>query len=238
MPDLKFGRLPGQIPVGLHELGHYVAGSLPRPPASISVPAVSDWMILGNDAYGDCGVAGLEHGFMADASATSVAEAFPGDQQAIDYYLNYTGGQDTGVVLSQYLSYVRQHGYYGHTVSAYAPVEVRDVPMMQSAVSLFDFAYCGIVVTQGMMDAFQAGEPWLLASLNSQVLGRHCVPVVGYSDHGIDLITWGRVQHVSYPAWYWMVEEAWAVMAGELDHGDGRGINYDALLGDLGELAA
>lgn len=240
MPDtstLKLGRLPGQIPVGLKDLSHYVGGSLPKPPAEVAVPTVADWGMLGNSDYGDCGVAGLQHGFMTDAAATGETETFPTDEEAVSYYLKYTGGQDTGVVLSQYLAYVRKNGYYGHTVSAYAPVEVRDVPMLQSAISLYDFAYTGIVVTQPMMDAFHAGRPWRLADLESPVLGGHCVPLAGYDETGLSLITWGSVQKVTYPAWYWMVQEAWVVLCGELDHGDGRGVNYAALASDLDNLA-
>lgn len=238
MPDtaLKLGRLPGQIPVGLRTLDYYVAGSLPRPPAEIPVPKVADWGMLGNQTYGDCGVAGIQHGFMTDAADTGETETFPTDQQAVDYYLKYTGGQDNGVVLSKLLAYVRQNGYYGHTVSAYAPVQIRDVPMLQQAVSLYDFAYCGIVITQGMMDAYHAGQPWRLADLESPVLGGHCVPVVGYDETGLSIVTWGAIQRVTYPAWYWMAEEAWCVLTGELSNGDGHGVNYDALVADLDKL--
>lgn len=240
MPDtmLKLGRLPGQIPVGLKDLAHYVGGSLPKPPAEIPVPAFASWGVLGNDEYGDCGVAGLQHGMQADATVAAEHESWPDANEAVSYYLGYTGGQDTGVVLSQYLAHVRANGYYGHTVSAYAPVEVRDVPMLQSAISLYDFAYTGIVVTQPMMDAFHAGQPWRLADLESPVLGGHCVPLVGYDETGLSLVTWGKIQRVTYPAWYWMVQEAWVVIAGELGQGDGRGVNYDALTADLDKLAA
>ena len=64
------GCLPGQIPVGLREFTYYVAGDLPKPPASVAVPSVHDWGMLGNDRYGDCGIAGLQHGFEADAVIT------------------------------------------------------------------------------------------------------------------------------------------------------------------------
>ena len=54
------GCLPGTIPVGLRSLSYYVAGDLPKAPASVAVPEFGDWGMLGNDHYGDCGVAGLE----------------------------------------------------------------------------------------------------------------------------------------------------------------------------------
>ena len=172
----KLGRLAAQFPEGLRELPHYAAGGLPKAPAKVTVPEVAAWGMLGNDTYGDCGVAGLEHGFMAAASVTGEAETFATDQQAVEFYLTYTGGQDTGVVLSQYLAYVRKSGFYGQTVQAFAPVSVHDVPTLQTAVWMYDFAYTGIVVTQQMQEDFAAGQPWTLESLESPVDGGHCVP--------------------------------------------------------------
>lgn len=238
MPNYRLGRLPGQVPVGLRGLPYYAAGPLPKAPASVAVPVVADWGILGNQTYGDCGVAGLEHGFEAAAADTDHAEAFPDQQQCVDYYLTYTGGQDSGVVLSQFLAYVRQKGYYGHTVSAYAPVSVHDVPTLQFCVDAYDFAYCGITVTQAMMDAFDAGQPWTTEMTQGQPLGGHCVPAVGYSDEYLTIVTWGKAQQIAWPAWHQMAEEAWAVLTGELVSAgdDGHGIDLAALQADLSRL--
>lgn len=240
MPELKFGRLPGKIPVGLKDLTFYSAGALPATPAKVVVPEVADWMMLGNDSHGDCGVAGLEHGFMADAAATYRDETFPTDQQAIDYYTAYDNGQDVGVVLSEYLAHVRQHGYYDNSVKAYAPFQVHDIPTLHFAVWAYDFSYTGIRVTQGMMNAFAAGKPWDLDDMLSDTVGGHCIPIVGYDSAYLYAVTWGRVQAISYSAWHFMSDEAWAVITGELVAADtdGRGISLAALEADLNKLAA
>ena len=240
MPDRvagKFGRKPAQFPAGLRDLTYYVAGDLPKPPASMTVPQVASWGMLGNDQYGDCGVAGLEHVFMADAGDTHENESFPGDQQAVKYYLSYTGGQDSGVVLSDYLTYVRQHGYYGHAVKAFAPVTVHDVPTLQTAIWMYDAAYTGIAVTQAMMDAFGNGEPWTLEMAQQEVIGGHCIPLVGYDGRYLTAVTWGGLQQIEYAAWHAMSSEAWAVIAGEEASGDGHGVNLAALEADLNKLA-
>lgn len=236
---LKLGRRPALIPAGLRELGYYAAGPLPKAPASVPVPAVAEWGVLGNDQYGDCGVAGIEHGFMAAAADTGERETFPTDQETVQYYLTYTDGEDSGVVLSQFLAYVRRHGYYGHKVSAYAPVGVHDVPVLKFAVNAYDFAYCGIAVTQAMMDAFGAGQPWTSATNAGEVLGGHCVPAVAYDDQFLTVVTWGRTQQIAWPAWHDMSDEAWAVLTGELAaaKGDGHGLNLAALQADLGRLS-
>ena len=232
------GCLPGQIPVGLREFTYYVAGDLPKPPTSVAVPSVHDWGMLGNDRYGDCGIAGLQHGFEADAVITKERERFASAEQVIEYYLDYTSGADTGVVLSQFLAYVRQHGFYSQSVSAFAPVAVHDVPTLQTAVWMYGFAYCGITVTANMQKAFESERAWDGAACSGPIVGGHCVPIVGYDDHFIYVVTWGAVQPITYSAWHAISTESWAVITGEFEkrHGDGRGISISALRSDLDKL--
>jgi hypothetical protein len=233
---LLFGRLPGHIPAGLEDLLFYIAGRVPKAPASVAVPTVADWQMLGNDQYGDCGVAGLQHLFMADAADTATSESFPSEADLVSYYLQYTGGQDSGVVLADYLAHVHQAGYFGHEVAAYAPVKVHDIPTLQFAVWAYDAAYCGIAVTQQMQADFQAGQPWTLESLESPVVGGHCIPIVGYDSQYLYAVTWGQVQPIAYSAWHYLSEEAWAVITGELAKGDGHGVSIKALQADLKHL--
>lgn len=237
-PFGKLGCLPGKIPVGLRDLTYYVAGDLPKAPPSVAVPHVAHWQMLGNDQYGDCGVAGLEHGFMTDAAITLEKENFADAKRTIAYYLHYTNGQDAGVVLADYLNYVRGHGFYDQRVSAYAPVAVHDIPTLQTSIYMYGFAYTGIVVTREMQMAFQAHEPWTAETCAGQVIGGHCVPLVGYDDQFLYLVTWGGVQKITYPAWHAISTEAWAIVTSEFEkaHGDGRGLSITALRHDLDKL--
>ncbi len=244
--EFKFGRLPAMIPAGLRELTFYAAGRLPAPPAKVQVPSVpvqedgTAWGVLGNDEYGDCGPVGLDHLFMADALITAQdAESFPSRDDVVQYYLTYTGGQDSGVVLSDFLRYVRANQFFSHQVAAYAPVSVSDVRTLHFAVNAYGGAYAGITVTEAMMTAFDAGRAWTLPDLFSPVAGGHCVPIVGYDNLHLYAVTWGRVQPVSYAAWHYIADEAWAVISGEFvaKNSDGRGISLDALNADLGKVA-
>ena len=239
----KLGRLPARIPAGLKDLTFYAAGSLPPAPAQVAVPAVTSWGMGGNDRYGDCGAVGVIHYFMADAAVAGETGTFPDDQQIIDYYLTYTGGQDQGVVLSDFLAYVRQNQFCGHAISAYAPVGVHDVPTLQFAVNAYGAAYTGISVTQAMMDAVPDGSPWQPWTTDmalGEPVGGHCVPVVGYDDQYLYAVTWGAIQKISYPAWHVMSQEAWALITGEFvsKAGDTRGISLAALISDLNQVGA
>lgn len=240
----KLGALPGVIPAGLHDLTFYAAGSLPKAPVSVAVPAISDWGMDGNSTAGDCGVAAINHGFMADGSIVGVeSESFPSEQQILDYYFTYTNGQDSGVILSDFLAYVKTHPFYGHTVAAYAPVAVHDIPTLQFAIDAFGFAYTGITVTESMMNAVETNPPWqpwtLQEALDPNVEGGHCIPLVGYDDQYVYAISWGQVLPISYPAWCHMSTEAWAVITGELvaSGGNTRGISLAALEADLAKVA-
>jgi hypothetical protein len=216
----------------------------------VAVPDVAGWGLGGNgpdpsctaapDGVGDCGPAGLNHLFMAAAADTAEGEAFPDADQVVDYYLAYTGGQDTGVVLSQFLAYVRANGFYGHAVAAYAPVAVHDVPTLQFTVDAYCGDYAGIAVTQGMMQAFQDGRPWTLETLESPVLGGHCIIIAGYDSRYLYGVTWGNVIPIDYSAWHYLAEEAWAVLPEEIVKAgtDGHGISLTALQADLSRLAA
>ena len=234
----KRGKLPAQFPAALRDLTYYAAGPLPAAPASVAVPNVADWGVLGNDTEGDCGPCGYIHGCMAAAAETSETEAFPTATDVVNAYLAYTGGQDSGVVLSQFLAYVKANGFCGHTVAAYAPVAVQDIPTLQFTVNAYDFAYCGITVTQEMEAEFSAGQPWDLAAAKGSPLGGHCVPVVGYDSDYLTVITWGQPQKVAYSAWQVIADEAWAVLTGEVATAgtDGHGINLAALQADLSKL--
>lgn len=236
----KYGRLTARFPAGLHDLTRYAAGSLPKAPASVAVPSVADWGMDGNDTVGDCGVAGCNHVFMAAAADTGQAGEFPTADQVVSYYMTYTGGQDSGVVLSDFLAYVKRTGFYGHTVAAYAPVNVSDIPTLMFAVDAYDAAYCGITVYSGMEQAFAAGQPWTLETVTGEIAGGHCVPVVGYDSQYLYCVTWGQVQPIAYSAWHHIASEAWAVITGEVDSAgtDGHGINLAALQADLSRLDA
>jgi hypothetical protein len=197
--------------------------------------------MLGNSTAGDCGVASLEHTFMADAAITYETETQASQQQALDYYFKYTGGQDSGVVLSQYLAYVRKTGYYKNTVHAYAPVAVHDVPTLQNCVHIYGAAYTGITVTAAMQTAFSNHQPWTTEVVNDgPIIGGHAVPIVSYDDQFLNVITWAGVQQITYPAWHSISSEAWAVITGEFvaHTGDGRGVDLAALNADLDKLAA
>jgi hypothetical protein len=235
--SFKLGRRPGHVPNGLRDLTWYVAGNLPAAPVRRPVPhplAIPSGMD-GNDQYGDCGVAGLHHGNMAVEYDTGNPTDAITAAQLVEYYLTYTGGQDNGVVLADFLAYVQQTGWFGQQVSAYVPVSVNDMGTLQFAVNAYGFAYTGIQVTDLMMNASNAGQPWTADTFaNGTVEGGHCVPIVGYGTDNLYCVTWGQMQAIEYSAWHLIAEEAWAVLMSDVvTKGANHGLNLAALQADL-----
>jgi hypothetical protein len=250
--SLCLGKKPAVFPGALRDLTYYAAGPLPKPPASVAVPVVPNpgtagggglWGMDDNDTLGDCGVAGLNHGFMADAALLKAKSFTPATAaQCGTYYMTYDHGQDEGVVLSAYLAYVEKNKFYGSTIEGYAPVAEHDVPTLQFCIATYGFAYVGINVTDAMMNACQGSvwQPWTQAMLSSPIDGGHCIILVGYDDAYLYGITWGGVQKITYGAWHGMSDEAWAVITGTQvsANSDGRGVNLAALKADISKLSA
>lgn len=238
-PAGKYGRLPGHVPNGLRDLTWYVAGSLPVAPSEVEPPApgkLGNWAMLGNDQYGDCGVAGIAHGEMCVADDVKRAQLNLTDQEAVQYYLTYTGGQDNGVVLADFLAYVKKTTWFTRQLGAYAPVSVTDLATLRFVINAYGYAYTGIQVTDLMEQAFSNGAPWTSAMFTQgTVQGGHCVPLVGYDETHLYCVTWGRVQAILYPGWNAIAEEAWATIWDEVPAGglDNHGVNLKALNSDL-----
>lgn len=231
-----YGKRAALFPALIRDIEHYFAGSLPKAPAKVEIPANVPWGMDGNDRYGDCGVAGFKHGLQNTAVTAAKAVRLPTDQQVVDYYLTYTHGQDTGVVLSDFLKYVESDEFFGHTVEAYAPVDFRHIPNLQFAIWAYTFAYTGIAVTPEMQEAFQAGQPWELETVLGEPEGGHCIPLVGYDSQYLYAVTWGALQPIAYSAWAHIADEAWAVITGDLAADDLHGLNLDALKADIARL--
>lgn len=242
-PVGKYGLLPGHVPDSLHDLTWYAAGVLSRAPSEVEPPApgkAGDWGMDGNDTVGDCGVAGFHHGDMAVSDDTATPQLPVTADELVQYYLTYTGGQDNGVVLADFLAYVQQNNFFGRKVAGYAPVSIADFATLQFTVNAYGYAYCGIQVTDRMEQAFSDSTPWTASMFtHGNVQGGHCVPLVGYDDTSLYCVTWGRVQAILYSAWHLISMEAWAVIMGEVPASglDKHGVSLVSLSSDLTRLS-
>jgi hypothetical protein len=189
--------------------------------------------MLGNDQYGDCTIAGAAH--LRMANAVELSEELPAisDALAVNTYFDLSDGQDSGLVEADVLQTWKVRGLFFSQAAGYAPVDHRNFDELRSVVSAFGGAYLGIAVPAPAQQQFAAGEPWDLTGTpaDRQIEGGHCVPAVGYDDEYLYVVTWAKLQKVT---WAWLsayLEEAWAVVTPE----DAR-VDREALAADLARL--
>lgn len=246
MIEFRAGLLPPH-PEDTHprlHLGMYLTGKLPAPPAAVDwYSRVAGWPMYGNDSESDCTIAMVGHiiegastygeGSTVKVSDNDVLAAY----EAVSGYNPADPSTDQGAVLQDVYGYYRSTGVGGHKTLAYAQVDVGNLDEVRQSVALFGAAGLGIVVSQDMMDDFNAGKPWTRAT--GQQLGGHAVPAVGYGPGGVLVVTWGQLQPMTWDCFKAAVEEGWVSVQPEWFSAAGvnpTGLDLHALGDDLAAL--
>ncbi len=230
------------------ELKVYAHGRLPAPPEQRPVPAVGDWLMLGNGPdptltahgsvpVGDCTIAAAAHAVMAANAEVGTSDPTPDANQAVAQYLALTGGADTGCVEADVLTAWQQHGLFdGNRIAAFAPVDHTSLLDVHQAVAAYGFAYLGVALPASAERQFAAGLPWTYTG--DRPVGGHAILLAGYDPQWAYAVTWGAVTAVSYPWLAAYCTEAWAVIPAEfIEAGRGPEVAVDQLQDDISSLA-
>lgn len=200
-------------------LGPALTGQVPAHPASAdNASRIPDWGMLGNDAAGDCGPAGVLHQRMqvttyltATPYIATTAEAIAFYQQCCPEYDPATGAGDDGVVLQDMLDVAAHVAVEGVAPVAYARVDHTNLDEVRAAIALFGSVLFGVDLdnaqqTQQVWDYVPGTGDW----------GGHCVLGVAYTDapSGADVgvVTWGEVVATTDAFLAHQLQEAWAVI--------------------------
>jgi len=233
----KLGKLPAKRPDAFRPLRSYLNGTFPTPPDAVVPPAVLDWRMLGNDTVGDCGCAGYLHADMADAARLGETEVWPTDPAVVAGYLAYTGGQDSGVCLADFLKFAQTKGFLGFQCEGYAPALLAQVP---AVVNIFGNCYIGLELPDSALPSESGIPNWIMvptAGLNSpNPANGHCVTIVGYDQNGPWLVTWGQLIQCSWAFLTAYCDERWAIFTAEFLKANPGVVNMEALLADLESL--
>jgi len=235
----KFGKLAAVCPDGARMLAYYQNSPLPAPPDKVAVPAVPDWGMLGNDQYGNCTFCGIAHGEICVAFLNSLVEPLPTTQETVDAYETYTGGKDTGAVEADLLKYWQNNIILSGKDAAYARSDRADQLELKSIIASYGYVYIGIEVPAPCEQQFAEHKPWALTGTpaDDNILGGHCIILVGYDADYFYGITWGAVQAIE---WAWLqtyMDESWAVISPEIvTSGKCGDIRLSELLADIAKL--
>lgn len=167
-------------------------------PASLSG---GRWGVFLNDRLGDCVCADSCHQVMLH-TANAGKMIIPTEQdclslyEAVGGYVPGDASTDQGCSEVAMCHYLETTGLAGQKSAGSGALDPASLDSIRWSVQLFGAARLGIMVTQSMMDDFSAARPW--TALSGSVLGGHDVPVVRYDSDGVDVVTWGTLQRVSW----------------------------------------
>jgi hypothetical protein len=210
------GRLPQRAPADRFPLNwahDYLAAPVPPPAYPIDVTGgITDFGMLGNDQYGDCGEAGIRHVEMTTAAAAGGPIPSFTTQESVAEYLAFTGGQDTGVVLADFLLWLFNKG----RIKGFAPVDHNNIPQADALMAEFHGLYVGVSLTSDAQQLFPGGI-WTTdnGETPNPSMG-HCIEKA-YSDGGTydGWITWARLMRSTINWSRACVDEIWLVLTTE-----------------------
>jgi hypothetical protein len=246
----KLGKKPARKDAIKFKLAHYLKlSALPTPPKKAGHQAlVVDWEgMLGNDKYGDCVFAGAAHetilwGKEGGLNTTFTEQAVLSDYSAVTGFNPNDPNTDRGTDMQNAASYRRKTGVVDangkrHQVATDLAVTPGNVNQIKQAIYLFSNVGIGFEFPDYAMAQFNQGKTWHLQS-GGQIDGGHYVPAVGYDSRYLYVVTWGRVQKMSWGFFKKYCDEAVVYLSSEmLTNGKSlEGFNAVQLQADLAQL--
>lgn len=243
--NLRTGKLAARYDPRTLRLASYLAiAALPTPPLALTYESkVSPWPMYGNDVYGDCTFAAAAHMIQLFAKLEGKT-ATPALKTVERDYLHMSPN-DQGCVMLDVLNYWRKSGIGGHKLFAFAALNVQDHDYIKLGVELFGGVYLGVGLPISAQEQTGPGKVWAVPPGGAVgdgapgSWGGHAIPIVGYSPAGVDVITWGAVQSVTWEFLDTYADEAYAALS--LDWAKApkvSGIDFAALQADLSQFKA
>lgn len=239
----KYGLKRSPEPPSLRFGAYLIPKKLPPIPATFGRANLfpkNGWLMLANDSYGDCTVAGAMHAIMAWNKLGERHVPRFTDLDAKDDYFTITGGQDTGADMVAVAKYWQRTGFRDakvnrHRIAAYLAGDPTKPENIAAGCYLFGVVGWGVEVPSSAQDQFTEGVPWDPVP-GDTIEGYHFVPQIDRLPNGNDLIvTWGAAQEVT-PKWRqaYLQEVVYYISEEEMADGETpEGFNMQALEDDL-----
>ena len=182
----------------------------PIPPAFAWEATDETFDLLGNSEFGDCVGVALANLIRVWCARTEQPYTIT-TADVLDFYTRVAGfdpndpSTDNGMDMLSALAEFQKNGIGGVKCGPYVAIDPTNQAHMQAATYLFGGIDLGITVTQGMMDQFDADQPWD-GTGDQTVLGGHAVASDIYGPRCLE--TWGREQ----PAPGIAPDEAYAIL--------------------------
>ena len=228
--QVKLGKLPVKTDVRTLRLARYVErAKLPPPPPDLDLAAaVMEWPMYANDRIGDCTTAAAAHmieawtapvrGGAVEVSERAVLAAFNKVKQ-----IDPRTGEE-GAVELDVLTYWRKRGIGGVAAFLFGGLYIGlELPLSAQHQAMWDW-------THRLEGPAKPGS-W----------GGHAVDVVGYDREALTVVTWGRLQELTWSFWDRYVDEVYAILSVDFLDEAGEapnGFDLAALKADLALVTA
>jgi hypothetical protein len=190
--------------------GEHLTGTPPTTPIVNPAPRLV-WPMDMNNEWGDCVVAGVDHGLEAIYTALMGSYANWKTDQILSYYRTQnpnfdptTGVGDNGMDIQTFLAYLAKRG----VILGFAKIDHTNPAEMDAAI------YLGLAIITGetLTVAQQTQQVWDVVA-GDAVWGGHCTVSVGYPGASTDTcVTWGKTMDMTERFVQTAVEEAWFIV--------------------------
>ena len=247
---LKLGKLPVRHDRRTLQLAKYLdLKALPPIPGKCdwTTKGNPDWGIMQNDAIGDCAFAATGHAVQL-WTANAAKEITIPDKAIVKAYSAVTGytpkdpSTDQGANMLDVLNYWRKTGIGGHKINVYVQVDPTNAAHVRAAAYLFGGIYTGLALplsaqSQGGWEVPHGGAKGKGAPGS---WGGHAVWTGTYWSSGLDCVTWGKLQGMSWQFWAAYCDECYAVLSldwAKVGTQSPNGFDWSALQADLQAVA-
>jgi hypothetical protein len=212
--NVKLGGRQIPVAVGPHlRLENYMKlSSMPSPPSSLNLSTLAMAcliQIFGNNALGDCVIAGKSHvdGVWTgngDAGTPFIAteNQVVSQYSAIGGYVPGNPATDQGCNMQTALNWWTQNpGADGSKLVAWTGGSPTNVPLTMASVNLLEHAYIGMALADSWISPFPSanGFVWDVAGDPDPSNG-HCVMAYGYNSQGLLIDSWGLLGVLTWGA--------------------------------------
>jgi hypothetical protein len=239
----KYGKRFPRIKKKTLMMENYIdLSTLPAPPDSsanlqrvYTNTKISDPKILfpidGNDKKGNCVMCGTAHLFTVYQGF--IGKVFiPAAADVIKAYLKRTCGRDKGLVMLDFLTWLRKHSVFGEEILGFGKIRnTHNHLMVKQCIYIFGGLLTGINVQQDAQQDFFDRKIWTPGPLLNE---GHCIDTADYTPDILNNLTWGNDQGGTWPWWDLTVDESYVIIPKEVeDPNFAPGMDKDKFLADL-----
>ncbi len=183
---------------------------------------VPRWPVYGNDVLGCCTISASAHHEGVWSFRESGTELIVPEPQIVTAYSAVSGyipgnpSTDNGAVMLDVMNYWRKTGIGGSKLYAFAALESGSLLDIQASTYLAGGVYIGIQLpvtaqAQSVHNGTWSVVPGYQSNPEAQPgsWGGHCVPIIGYDQKVLTIITWGLPMYMTWQFLKMYADEAY-----------------------------